>query len=866
MTAVAVTLDEGLSSNAFAGDDAGFGCLATERGALPLKSLDVAAHVTGVVAHTTVTQVFLNTHAQALEATYIFPLPDRAAVTAFRLEVAGRVVEGTLKERGEARREYTQAIETGHRAAISEEERPGVFTMRVGNIMPGETAKVVFTMCGVLPVDGNEATYRFPLVVAPRYIPGAALPGDNVGDGTAQDTNLVPDASRISPPVLLPGFPNPVRLSLSLDIHPLGQTLTNVQSSLHAVAARRDGDVVHLHVQPGERLNRDFIVRFSTQPSTVVGSLCVSPDATGSGATFLLQLQPPQAAVTSQTPRDVVFILDRSGSMRGWKMVAARRAVARMVDTLRNQDRFNVLAFDNSVEVPTGFAARGLMDASDRLRFQAVEWLAKVDARGGTEMAEPLQRALQVLAGSPQRDRVVVLITDGQVGNEADLLQTLHRDLGNARIFTLGIDQAVNAGFLQRLASSTGGQCELVEHEDRLDEVLQRAQQRIAGAVLRDVTIRFEGLTVEQTSIMPNRVPDLFASGPMSVMGRVKGSLEGAAVVKGTLANGSPWEARLSALHSAHGGLSQAWARGRIRDLEDLVDGGRGDRTSLHAEMLRTSLAHGVLCRLTAFVAVDRAEIVNAGGEVHQVVQPVESPEGWASLGAASGGPGGGGPAVRSRSAGAPMSPPMAQSVSKPAPMAASKKSESFRAARAEESLAAPKGDFGGMRDLAKDMAPSEERAPAPSKAKMSNAPARAPQAAPSVLGSIMQAGKNVMDALSRAPAAPAPVVVSTPSLAERANALVESMDRATHPDAWTALLMGMTAEVESLLKDARTQGLAPGKTWALEKLLAMLQAFPPQATSQQVAAAGDEARRLLKAFIQGDAPPPASRAESFWR
>src|SRR5262245_57559528 len=200
--------------------EAGFGALTTERGCLPLKALDVQARLDGLIARVTLTQTFVNVHAEALEATYIFPLPDRAAVTRFRMEVSGRVVEGALKERGAARREYDQAIQRGHRGAITEEERPGVFTLRVGNLMPGEAATIHLSLSGPLIYDSGEVTFRFPLVVAPRYIPGQPLPGASVGDGVATDTDAVPDASRISPPVLLPGYPNPVRLSLTVAVEP----------------------------------------------------------------------------------------------------------------------------------------------------------------------------------------------------------------------------------------------------------------------------------------------------------------------------------------------------------------------------------------------------------------------------------------------------------------------------------------------------------------------------------------------------------------------------------------------------------------------------------------------------------------------
>src|SRR5688500_7865435 len=161
--------------------DQGFGALRTERGALPLEAMRVDAKIDGLVAHTTIHPTFVNAIGQPIEATYIFPLPDRAAVTSFRMEVAGRIINGIIEERQQARERYDRAIQQGHRAAITEEERPGVFTMRVGNIMPGERATVHLTLTGPLPYDEGEATFRFPLVVAPRYIPGTPLGGDDVG-------------------------------------------------------------------------------------------------------------------------------------------------------------------------------------------------------------------------------------------------------------------------------------------------------------------------------------------------------------------------------------------------------------------------------------------------------------------------------------------------------------------------------------------------------------------------------------------------------------------------------------------------------------------------------------------------------------
>jgi Ca-activated chloride channel family protein len=612
-------------------DDAGFGALATERGCLPLKALDVQARLDGLIAQVMLTQTFVNTHAEALEATYIFPLPDRAAVTRFRLEVAGRIVEGELKERGAARQEYEQAIQKGHRAAITEEERPGVFTMRVGNLPAGEEATVRLTLTGPLPYSDGEATFRFPLVVAPRYIPGTPLPGAAVGDGTAADTDAVPDASRISPPVLLPGFPNPVRLGLSVEVPLSSLQPSDFRSSLHTVLESEDNDTKLFRLQPGERLDRDFLLRFRIAADHVVTSLSLQPDRDGPEGTFLLTLLPPLAKTGQGAGRDVVFVLDRSGSMSGWKIVAARRALARMVDTLTENDRFAVFAFDDRIETPPALGGSHLASATDRLRFRAVEFLAKLDARGGTEMAEPLNRAVNELSREkgPGRERILVLVTDGQVGNEDQILKHLGQRLKGIRVFTLGIDSAVNAGFLRRLADLGGGRCELVESEDRLDEVMASIHRHIGTPVLTGMRLEPAGLKFSPESVVPGRLPDLFAGTPLVISGRYRGDADGAIALQARDAAGQLWSAEVRGRRVDNPALTTIWARGRLREMEDRYVIGTGDRAGLEREIVAASLRFGVLCRFTAFVAVDRSEVVNPGGQVHGIVQPVEQPQGW---------------------------------------------------------------------------------------------------------------------------------------------------------------------------------------------------------------------------------------------
>jgi Ca-activated chloride channel family protein len=604
--------------------DAGFGALRTARGLLPLVAMEVDARVAGVVATIELAQTFVNTTGAAIEATYIFPLPDRAAVHKFQMEVAGRVIDGVIDERGAARESYEQAIAAGHRAAITEEERAGVFTLRVGNLMPGDAATVRLSLVGPLPVDDGEVTFRFPLVVAPRYIPGTELAGDQAGLGRAADTDVVPDASRISPPVLLPGCPNPVRLGLRVALE--DGVMRDVASSLHAVtSARRDAQVIE--VQPGERLDRDFILRWRIDGDALRSSLVCADDAGGAAGTFALTIVPPSTASIAARPRDVVFVIDRSGSMGGWKMVAARRAAARMIDTLTSRDRFCALAFDDRVDA---LPEANLVDATDRNRFRAVEALAKIESRGGTEIARPLGRAVAMLAGgTTDRERLVMLVTDGQVGNEDDVLRQLAPTLRNIKMFTLGIDQAVNAAFLRRLAAAGGGLCELVESEDRLDAVMAKVHRRIGTPIATELALRPTGLELERATLAPAKLPDVYAGAPVVIFGRYRGSApSGAAIdVEGT-SLGDPLRMTVALTRPAQTSswLAASWARAHIRDLEDRYAAGERET---EAQIVRVSKQFRVLSRFTAFLAVDRSEVVNQGGVLHQAVQPVETPAGW---------------------------------------------------------------------------------------------------------------------------------------------------------------------------------------------------------------------------------------------
>jgi Ca-activated chloride channel homolog len=619
---------------------AGFGALETARGRLPLTALTVEARIVGLIAETRMRQTFRNSLDEPLEATYIFPLPDRAAVTSFRLHVAGRTVDGELKERGQARDEYDAAIARGHRAAIAEEDRSGVFQLRVGNLPPREEAVVELTMVGPVPVADGEATFRFPLVVAPRYTPGIPLDGPSVGTGTTPDTDQVPDASRVTPPVLLPGFPNPVALSLKVELDPASVAAGDpdwarrIRSSLHSVVTT-EGPPWTVSLRPGERLNRDFLLRYPVAQESLATSLHCHAAAGELPGTFALTLFPPASRGPEKpAPRRIVFVLDRSGSMGGWKMVAARRALGRMIDTLLDQDQFTVVAFDSVIERPP-HASSGLVAGSDRERWKMLEWLGTVEARGGTEMGPALQDALGFIPQDTDSPRsILVLITDGEVTGEDAILRTLGRrgQPSLPRIFTIGIDRAVNAGFLRKLADFGQGECELVESEDRLDEAMDRIHRLIGTPLLTQVRVEtLDGEWVADT-LAPGRVPDLYVDRPLMLFGRHTNHDSLRLRVQALDAAGRPWQQEVTGRAAPANLLVSMWGRAKVRDLEDECAAGQArDTKALMERIVQVSLESHVLSRFTAYVAVDKSAVVNQEGRPLEVVQPVEFPDGWES-------------------------------------------------------------------------------------------------------------------------------------------------------------------------------------------------------------------------------------------
>jgi len=595
---------------------------------LPLAGVQIEAKVAASVAEVSLEQRFENNLSTPLEAVYIFPLPGAAAVSHFELQAGERTIVAQIQERGQARQTYQTALETGHRAALLEQEREGVFTVSLGNLMPGESLSVKLVYSQILPLSQlGLCELRLPTVVAPRYLPGEALERPASGLGTALDSDRVPDASRISPPLLAPGF-DP-RLDFAIKVQILENRLEGLSCSQHALqlAMGPEGFVIELS-REHERLNRDFVLRWQLAQSEAKPQLLYT--RWKEGYFGLLQLTGP-ARSWAGVPREVVFVVDRSGSMAGEKMVSAGQACRLLLEALGPEDSFAILAFDDQLDwfqPSTNPKGAYFLTADPAGQAAGQQFLSSLSDRGGTELEGALRVALQALQQKETslKQRVVVLLTDGQIGDESAVLKRLQQNLGDCRVFAVGIDTAVNEALLNRLAALGGGSAHFVVPGEKLNEALRGVAQEMGDPVLTHLEIAGDNLQ----GLTPSRLPDLFQGRGLSLCFQSKEVQP--LIVTGKNAQGEKQVFEALPRQLELGALRHLWARRQLTELEDRFRLNPGD-SALRQEMISLSCEHGVLSRLTALIAIDQSEVNNPSGQVKTVVQPVEMPEQWAESG-----------------------------------------------------------------------------------------------------------------------------------------------------------------------------------------------------------------------------------------
>jgi Ca-activated chloride channel family protein len=576
---------------------------------VPAPTLNTDVHITiaGIIARATIKQEFVNPSREQddwMEGVYVFPLPETAAVDHLRMRIGDRIIEGHIKERAEAKQMYEQAKRKGTRTGLVEQERPNMFTTSVANIGPGDHITVEIEYQETIRYDQNRFMLRFPTVVGPRFIPGVPDlvwhgQSNTGGQGWSFDTDRVPDASRITPPVQHPreGPVNPIRLTLDLMA---GFAVGKLESASHAILTIK-GEEDRYHVTLRDEsvpADRDF--EFSWEPADRNHPVAASyAERTEDSGYALLLLVPPAAAFidNANVPREVVYVIDTSGSMAGTSIVQAKAALQAALGRLRTQDRFNVIQF-NSV---THRLFAQAQPVTTRTMQQAVRYVDGLTARGGTEMLPALRLALD---GVEHHDRLrqVVFLTDGQIGNEEELFQTIHRRLCDSRLFTVGIGAAPNSHFMRKAAEVGRGSFTYIGNAEEVKSKMEGLFQKLERPILTHLQV--DGLEHSQAAqLFPSPLPDLYAGEPLSIV--LKASpLPDHLIVTGMIGR-TPWRTELSLIDAAaRSGISVHWARQKIAALMDgrIVD---RDAESLRHAIVDVALAHHLVSSYTSLVAVD---------------------------------------------------------------------------------------------------------------------------------------------------------------------------------------------------------------------------------------------------------------------
>jgi Ca-activated chloride channel family protein len=588
----------------------------------PTLSTEVAFRVAGVIARATVKQRFRNTTSDWVEGVYVFPLPEKAAVDHLLMHVGERTIEGRIREREQAKAEYQQAKDEGRKASLVEQERPNVFTTSVANLGPGEELSVEIEFQQTLDFDEGEVRLRFPLVVGPRYIPGDPSSEEPKGLGWSLDSFLVSDASRITPPVLPPGEGprNPVAIQVELDA---GFPVAALVSRYHPVVSEKKEEGRY-EVRLRDELvpaDRDFELTWTPRPGTMPRGALFREER--DGATYaLVTLFPPVGPEVEavRLPREVVFVIDTSGSMQGHSIEQARQALSLAIDRLRPTDRFGVIQFNSFTES----LWEEVRPATPENRAAARRWVQGLAANGGTEMAGALQAAL-VGSDDPSLVRQVVFLTDAGVGNEEQLFGIIRERLGDTRLFTVGIGSAPNGHFMTRAAEFGHGTYTYIGDVREVEEKMSRLFRVLESPVLTGIEIAWPpGAAVEA---WPSRIPDLYLGEPVVVSARLSGVVEDVSVT-GRRGDES-WTTAMTIAEGRRGpGAAVLWARRKIESLQDSLHTG-ADPEEVREAVVALGLEHHLVTKHTSLVAVDVTEARPGDAALQSGALPTNLPHGW---------------------------------------------------------------------------------------------------------------------------------------------------------------------------------------------------------------------------------------------
>jgi Ca-activated chloride channel family protein len=585
-------------------------------GFCPLKTTKVRADISGFFARVTVVQEFENTYGDPIEAVYTFPLSQNSAVDSMTMTIGERVIRGKIMKREEARKVYEAAKSAGQTASLLDQQRPNIFTQSVANIMPGEKITVEISYVETLKYEEGSYEFNFPMVVGPRYTPSTMKPGE---------------AAKINPPVSATRAGHDISIEVNLDA---GIPIEQVRSISHEIESTPLGAESRKITLKGLRTipNKDFILRYDVAGQKIQDAMLMHRSA--KGGFFTMMLQPPDSfAPKDVTPKEIVFVLDTSGSMSGFPIEKAKEAMKLSLDGLNPQDTFNVITFSGD----TSILFEAPVSATEDNLAKARDFLATRRGAGGTEMMKAVTAALAP-SESQRHVRIACFMTDGFVGNDTAIIAEIQK-YSNARIFAFGIGNSVNRFLLDKMAYEGRGEVEYVTLKDDGSKAAQRFHERVRNPLLTDISVDWGKFGV--SDVYPGRQPDLFSAKPVALTGRFSKAGYGSVTLKGTMA-GLPYQRDIPVnfpeSETDNQALATIWARARVDELMSKYYRAKdaAEKTVLENEITQLGLEFRLLTQFTSFVAVEE-KVVNQDGKMVKVEVPVHLAEGTFGSGIASG-------------------------------------------------------------------------------------------------------------------------------------------------------------------------------------------------------------------------------------
>jgi len=574
-----------------------------------LESTYAEVDIAGVIADVTVTQVYKNDGKKPIEAIYVFPASTRAAVYGMKMTIGERTIVARIEERQKARQEYEKAKEAGKSASLLEQQRPNVFQMNVANILPGDVIKVELKYTELLVPTNGVYEFAYPTVVGPRYsnVSGNEVPGSE---------------NWVENPYLHEGEKAPYDFDINVNIS-AGLPLKEVNSTSHKVNVEYESkSLAGITLDTSEKSggNRDFILKYRLAGGKIQSGLLLYEGERENF--FLLNVQPPERVDTEEIPpREYIFIVDVSGSMRGFPLDVSKKLLKDLIGNLRKDDMFNVLLFAGGSQLMSEESVPAGRENIDK----AIDFIDRQHGGGGTELLPALERAL-ALPGVEDVSRTVVIVTDGYVRVEKEAFDLVRNNLGKANMFTFGIGSSVNRFLLEGMARAGTGEPFIVTGPAEAPQKARRFREIIQSPVLTNIKVDFGRFDVYE--VEPPSVPDVLAERPVVIFGKYKGRPRGTITVKGMSGKGDYKQsfavARVRPMEE-NSAIRYLWARKRIQVLDDYNNLDKDDNRV--KEVTELGLTYNLLTAYTSFVAID-SEARLTDGKAHTVKQPLPLPQG----------------------------------------------------------------------------------------------------------------------------------------------------------------------------------------------------------------------------------------------